>query len=62
MSKGCGTTNNSLLSMRNLLNWLPEALVLGPAYLASGRQRRNTVLMESTNDTELHMAAGDCSS
>lgn len=61
MSKGCGTMNNSLLSMRNLLNWLPEALVLGLAYLASGRQR-STVLMKSINDTKLHMAAGDCSS
>lgn len=62
VSKGCDTTNNGLLSTRNLLNWLPKASVLGPAYLASGRQKRNSVLMKCTNDTKLQMAAGDYSS
>lgn len=62
VSKDCGVSNNSLLSTRNLLNCLPKALVFGPAHLASGRQRRNSVLMKCTNDTKLRMAAGDCGS
>lgn len=59
VSKGCDIGNNSLLSLRNLLNWLAKALVFGPAYLASGRQGRNSALMKCTNDTKLQMAAGD---
>lgn len=49
----------SSIEHEDLLNCLPKALVFGPAYLASGSQGRNSVLMERTNDSELQMAAGD---